>query len=277
MAGYSESGSWKNVCSCDALAAGARVVEHQPAGADVPGSHERRGRGVVTPAARQRASTRRLRSLRSQPPYATPRRVVPQPIEAHQRVGGGGGGQHLELEGIVEARVHELEREPDAGAEPPRPDPAGHLAQPAEDAAALVGQRVAGERGREVLLHRQRARAPCARQARGGVPVLRVAERLVEPRKVVLDRGHGEQLARPGQLAGGADQGEVVVERAVPAPALPGDRPAARARRRPAAARPASWSRGSPRRPSCARRAASSAITVLSTTKARPAARSVSS
>ena len=156
------SGSWKNVCSCDALAAAPRVVERSCGRSRRCRYRRARGRQRSShrPAARAARSTRRLRSLRSQPPYATPRLVVPQPVEAHQRVRGVGGGQHLELEGVVEARVHELEREPDGTRAGGAPDPAGHLAQPAEDADALVGERVAGERRREVLLERQGTRRP---------------------------------------------------------------------------------------------------------------------
>src|SRR5262245_14861009 len=56
--------------------------------------------------------------------------------------------------------------------------------------------------------------------------VLAFAEALVYSRQVIFDGGHRHHPARAGHLAGGADQLEVVLERAIPAPALPGHRPA---------------------------------------------------
>ena len=57
------------------------------------------------------------------------------------------------------------------------------------------------------------------------MPVLRFAKRLVEFREVVLHRGDDEQPAGPRQVASRPHQGKIILQGAVPAAALPRDRP----------------------------------------------------
>src|SRR5207247_2003013 len=65
-------------------------------------------------------------------------------------------------------------------------DPFGHLSQPAYDLGGVLRQRVAREGGREVLLQEQRRLAPRLGEPPRRVPVLALAERLGEPRQMIL-------------------------------------------------------------------------------------------
>src|SRR5579864_715238 len=58
--------------------------------------------------------------------------------------------------------------------------------------------------------------------------VLLLQERLAQTRQVILDRGHGQHARRagPSEIAGATDQRQVLLQTPVPAPPLPGDRPA---------------------------------------------------
>ena len=140
-------------------------------------------------------------------------------------MGSGGRVHHVELKGVVESRVHEFHRhahrERRCGSDAARDFP-----QPAEDLRAVVGERVPGERGREVLLDEQRRRAPGLREPCGRMTILGFAERLVQSRQVVLHRRHDEQIAGARQVPTDPHQGEVLVEGAVPAASLPRHRPA---------------------------------------------------
>src|SRR5207247_4259574 len=102
----------------------------------------------------------------------------------------------------------------------------GHLAQPPEDLRAIVRERVARQRGREVLFHEEWRFSPRVRQLRGRVAVLDLTERLRESREVVLHRRHHQKPASSGEVPSYAHQGEVIGERAIPASPLPRDGPA---------------------------------------------------
>src|SRR5213082_3593828 len=88
-----------------------------------------------------------------------------------QGMGSGGRVHHVELKGVVESRVHQFHRhahrERRCGSDAARDFP-----QPAEDLRAVVGERVPGERGREVLLDEQRRRAPGLREPCGRMTIL---------------------------------------------------------------------------------------------------------
>jgi hypothetical protein len=101
----------------------------------------------------------------------------------------------------------------------------GHLVQPADDAVALPGEGVARERGREVLLQWEDVAAPGATETPGRVAILALAEVLVHAGQVVLHGRHRHHRARAGQVGGGTHQLQIVLERAVPTPPLPGHRP----------------------------------------------------
>src|SRR3989454_9659013 len=103
---------------------------------------------------------------------------------------------HLDLKGVLEPGVHELHRDPygdpRCGADAP-----GHLTQPPEDLGAIVRQRIARQRGREILLHEERRPPPSVRQLCGRIAVLALTERLRESRKGILHRWDHPKPAGP--------------------------------------------------------------------------------
>jgi hypothetical protein len=211
----------------NALASEAGVVEEQTTRGDVPGAGERGHRRARGPGGGEHAQVAVAQIVSA---VRHPQLGRPQPVEYHERVGLGGGFHHAELESVVVAGVHQLEREADRARAGARADVSGHLAQPPEDPLLLVGERIARECRGEVLLERERIAAPGAGERADGVTVFRLVEALVEPGEVELDRRHRDELTRAGQLSRGAGELEVVLERPVPAPALPRHRPAVASR-----------------------------------------------
>src|SRR5206468_6058673 len=98
---------------------------------------------------------------------------------------------------------------------------------------AIVRQRIAGQRGREILLHEERRLPPSVRQLCGRKAVLALTERLRESRQVILHRWYHQKPAGSGEVPPSAHQREVVAERAIPAPPLPRDGPPLTARALP--------------------------------------------
>ena len=105
-------------------------------------------------------------------------------------------------------------------------DTGGDFAQPAQDLLLLLRQPIAGEGWRKILLEEQGRLPPCVRQRTRREGVFIESKRLVEPGQVILHRRHGEEPAGARQVPAGAHQCQVVLERAVPSPALPRHRPA---------------------------------------------------
>src|SRR5207302_10660927 len=89
----------------------------------------------------------------------------------------------------------------------------------------IVRERIARQRGREILLHQERWLPPSVRQLRGRIAVLALTERLRESREVILHRRYHQKPAGSGEVPPSAHQREAVVERAIPAPPLPRDGP----------------------------------------------------
>src|SRR5437763_15895981 len=80
---------------------------------------------------------------------------IEQAIEAYEPIRPGGRLHHVELKGVIEPRVHQLDGD-SYGSWRRRADATGDLAQPPHDLIAVAGQGVARERRREVLLDEQR-------------------------------------------------------------------------------------------------------------------------
>ena len=203
----------------DALAAAPGVFKNHTARADVAGAGEPRvyagGHGVQHPQVPVAQVPPAVRHA----PFC-----IEQSVEANEGVDLLAGLDHLELEGVIEARVHELDGDPDGhggrGANVPR-----HFAQPAQDLGAIRRQRIAREGRREILLDQQRSLTPSARKQACGVAVLGLVKRVFEPGQMVLHRWDHEQAPGAGQVASRPHQRQVLLEAAVPAPALPGDGP----------------------------------------------------
>ena len=96
-------------CEAATLSQPARAYSRiTPAGADVAGS--RRGAAGHARRPRRPSDTQvALAQLVAAVCYAA--LGGPEPVEAHQRVRAGRGVQHVQLEGVVVAGVHQLERE----------------------------------------------------------------------------------------------------------------------------------------------------------------------
>ena len=232
----------------DALAAEPGVVQDHAAGADVAGAG-RAAAGRCAPTAARPAPAgcdRSGRSLHRRRPRSADQRRLKQTSASAPAA----ASIISQLEGVVVPGVHQLERQ--RGRAPPaHADLRGHLPQPAEDLCPLVGQS-----GRRRAWVRSPSPAPGRRRptpaASRSVVWRYSASRKVssEPREMVLHRGHAPRIP-PARVSSPAARtsAEVVVERAIPASALPRHRPPLPPGSRADRARPSSGSRGSPRRP----------------------------
>src|SRR6266566_10019489 len=202
------------------LTAAARVLEQRAAGPDVAGAGPDTVRRSGGRAVGKRVQHPEIPLAQVPAAVGDTVGLVEQAIEAHQRVGAGAGVHHVELEGVVEARVHQLYGEPHArrrgGADALR-----HLVQPAHHLSPVLSERVARQRGGKVDLQEQRWLAPRRLELPRGVAAFRVAKRLRQARQMLLDRGNDRHPARPGDVAARPYEGEILLERAIPAPAFP--------------------------------------------------------
>src|SRR2546429_1254024 len=101
-----------------------------------------------------------------------------------------------------------------------------NLAQPPKDLRLLIRQGVARQCRREILLEEQRRFAPGVGERTRRERIFVVAKWFIEPGQMVLHRWQREQSTGAREIATGPHQREVIVEGAIPAPALPRHGPA---------------------------------------------------
>src|SRR5207249_5450451 len=134
-----------------AFATALRVFEQHAPGADVAGAHTRTVGGGSGRSQAVEVQDAEIAVAQVPAAVGDPQLVVEQAIEADEGVGARRGVHHGDLKRVIEARVHELHRDP-RGNGRCLADPFGHLPQPAYDLGGVLGQRVAREGGRKVLL-----------------------------------------------------------------------------------------------------------------------------
>ena len=103
-------GQLKEGVELDALAAEPGVVEDHAPAAHVAAAGQRR-QGAAFAAGLAEHPEIPFAEVMASKGDATCR--IPQPVEDDQRIGRGACGKHLQLKGVVESGIHQLERQPD--------------------------------------------------------------------------------------------------------------------------------------------------------------------
>src|SRR5207247_4127230 len=101
-----------------------------------------------------------------------------------------------------------------------------NLAQPPKDLRLLIRQGVARQCRGEILLEEQRRFAPGVGERARRERIFVVAKWFIESGQMVLHRWQREQSTGPREIATAPHQSEIVVEGAIPPPALPRHGPA---------------------------------------------------